>query len=214
MRDVTQPTPPPLAWSSKTRRTREQPISFLIAEAFRNPKLINFAAGLVDPWSLPVEDVQRITAKLFGDVNLGRRALQYDTTIGLVDLRRLCHQHLAELEGVEPIKLGYAPDDIVVTTGSQQALYIIGDVLVDPGDIVIAANPSYFVYAGALQSLGANVMCVPMDQDGMDVDAVAVLLERLDRQGQIEKVKFVYCTSYFDNPTGLTLSAERRPKLL
>src|SRR5688500_17402825 len=123
MRDATQPMPPPLAWSSKTRRTREQPISFLIAEALRNPKLINFAAGLVDPWSLPVDECRRITAKLFGDVNLGRKALQYDTTIGLLDLRRLCHQHLAELQGVQPVDLGFAPDDIVVTTGSQQALY-------------------------------------------------------------------------------------------
>src|ERR671913_192007 len=54
----------------------------------------------------------------------------------------------------------------------QQALYIIGDVLVDPGDIVIAANPSYFVYTGTLQSLGAKVMTVPMDDGGMDVEAV------------------------------------------
>jgi 2-aminoadipate transaminase len=204
----------PLAWSSKAQRTTEQPISFLIAEAMRNPGLINFAAGLVDPWSLPVEECGEITRAIFSDVNRGRRALQYDTTIGLADLRRLCLNHLAELEQRPVSRLGYSADDIIVTNGSQQALYIIADVLVDPGDIVIAANPSYFVYAGALRSLGANVMTVPMDQDGMDVDAVEKLLERLEHQGQLGRAKFIYCTSYFDNPTGLSLSAARRPRLL
>jgi 2-aminoadipate transaminase len=204
----------PPGWSAKAKRTREQPISFLIAEAMRDPSLVNFAAGLVDPWSLPVEDVNRISQKILSDTNHGRRALQYDTTLGLADLRRLCLAHLGELEGKPVDQLGYAADDIVVTTGSQQALYLVGDLLVDPGDIVIAANPSYFVYTGTLQSLGAHVMAVPMDRDGMDVDAVAALLERLDREGRIDRVKFVYCTSYFDNPTGLSLSADRRPRLL
>jgi 2-aminoadipate transaminase len=110
--------------------------------------------------------------------------------------------------------MSLTPDQIVVTTGSQQALYLIGDCLVDPGDIVIAAAPSYFVYTGSLDSMGANILTVPMDENGMDVEAVARLLERLDREGRLSRVKFVYCTSYYQNPTGLTLSAERRPRLL
>lgn len=203
-----------MPWSAKARRTKDQPISYLIGEAMRNPTLINLAAGLVDPWSLPVDECLKITAKIFSDLGHGRRALQYDTTIGLADLRRRCIAHLAELEEVPADHLGYSADEIVVTTGSQQALYLIGDVLVDPGDIVIAANPSYFVYTGTLQSLGAKVLTVPMDQDGMDVNAVSALLERLEKQGEIDKVKLVYCTSYYQNPTGLTLSAERRPRLL
>lgn len=204
----------PLAWSAKALRTKEQPISFLISEVIRNPKLINFAAGLVDPYTLPVEECLRITQKIFSDTDHGRRALQYDTTNGLADLRKLCLKHLAELEGRPADQLGYSADDIIVTNGSQQSLYMIGDVLIDPGDIVIAANPSYFVYTGTLQSLGAKVLAVPMDQDGMDVDAVAALMEKLDGSGQIDRLKVVYCTSFYQNPTGLTLSAERRPRLL
>lgn len=204
----------PLAWSDKAKRTKDSPISFLIAEAMRNPSLVNFAAGLVDPWSLPVDECRQITQRILSDVERGRRALQYDTTLGLNDLRRQCIKHLASLEGVGADRLGYGPDEIVVTNGSQQALYLIGDILVNPGDIVIAANPSYFVYTGTLQSLGAHVMAVPMDQHGMDVDAVARLMERLDQTGQISRLKLVYCTSFYQNPTGLTLSAERRPKLL
>jgi len=110
--------------------------------------------------------------------------------------------------------MNLTPADFVITTGSQQALYIIGDVLVDPGDIVIAANPSYFVYTGTLQSLGAKVMTVPMDENGMDVEAVDRLLAQIERAGNLHRVKFIYAISYFDNPTGLTMSAERRPRLL
>ncbi|QOV87499.1 aminotransferase-like domain-containing protein [Humisphaera borealis] len=208
------PIPLPLAWSDKAKRTKDSPISFLIAEAMRNPSLVNFAAGLVDPWSLPVEECLEITRRILSDVDRGRRALQYDTTLGLNDLRRQCLKHLASLEETPVEKLGYGPDEIVVTTGSQQALYLIGDILVNPGDIVIAANPSYFVYTGTLQSLGAHVMAVPMDQHGMDVDAVAKLLEKLDRSGEISRLKLIYCTSFYQNPTGLTLSADRRPRLL
>src|SRR5687768_925784 len=120
--------PPPLAWSAKAKRTKDSPISFLIAEAMRNPSLVNFAAGLVDPWSLPVEECRKITDRIFSDVEHGRRALQYDTTLGLGNLRRLCLKHLADLEGKPIDQLGYTADEIVVTNGSQQALYLIGDI--------------------------------------------------------------------------------------
>lgn len=203
-----------LALSSKANRTREQPISYLIATALRNPDLINLAAGLVDPLTLPVEECQRITQRIFSDSGRGRAALQYDTTAGLADLRRQTLAHLEQLEGIPAGAMGLGADHIVLTTGSQQSLYLISDVLIDPGDIVIAANPSYFVYTGTLDSLGANVMAVPMDEQGMDVDAVARLLETLEHQGRLDRVKLVYCTSYFDNPTGLSLSAQRRPQLL
>src|SRR5688572_8382335 len=214
MNDSAPHTLPTLALSAKSVRTREQPISFLIAEALRNPRLINLAAGLVDPLTLPVEECDAITRRLFADPARGRAALQYDTTLGLAPLRQTLLAHLEQLEGLSGREMGLTENDLVVTTGSQQALYLIGDVLIDPGDIVIAANPSYFVYAGALQSLGAQVLTVPMDTDGMVVDEVEHLLGRLERDGRLDRVKLVYCTSYFQNPTGLTLSAERRPRLL
>lgn len=203
-----------LPLSSKARRTREQPISFLITTALKHPQLINFAAGLVDPYTLPVRETRAITERILSDIIRGRSALQYDTTIGLADLRNEALKHIERMEGKPAGTMRLTADDVLVTTGSQQALYLIGDVLIDPGDIVIAANPSYFVYAGALGSLGANVMCVPMDDDGMQVEAVDALLAKIEKQGRLNKVKLIYCTSYFQNPTGLTLSAERRPRLL
>jgi len=205
---------PPLSLSQKARRTQEQPISFLITTALQNPHLINFAAGLVDPYTLPVRETKAITERLFSNTNRGRSVLQYDTTSGLADLRVAALAHIERMEGKPAGAMSLTADDIMVTTGSQQALYLIADILIDPGDIVIAANPSYFVYTGTLTSLGANVMTVPMDDDGMQVDAVEALLERLEDEDRLHKVKLIYCTSYFQNPTGLTLSAERRPRLL
>ena len=180
----------------------------------RNPSVINLAAGLVDPLTLPVRECASITGRIFSDPLRGQAALQYDTTLGLAALRTTVLRHMEQLEGKPASAMGLTADDIVVTTGSQQSLYLLGDVLLDPGDIVIAAQPSYFVYTGALASLGARVLTVPMDEMGMDVEAVARVLERLESEGQLGRVKMVYCTSYFQNPTGLTLSRERRPRLL
>jgi 2-aminoadipate transaminase len=205
---------PPLLFSAKARRTREQPISALVDAAMANPKLINFAAGLVDSHTLPLEATAEAARTILSDPVRGRAALQYDTTLGLAELRRAALRHLEQLEDKPAAEMNLTPGDIIVTTGSQQALYLIGDVLIDPGDIVIAANPSYFVYTGTLASFGANVLTVPMDEDGMDVDAVERLLEQLKRDGRLEKVRLIYCTSYFQNPTGLTLSRARRPRML
>jgi 2-aminoadipate transaminase len=203
-----------LAFSAKARRTGEQPISFLMAAAIANPNLINFAAGLVDPLSLPVQETRQIVKTIFADENRARAALQYDTTLGLASLRQAALRHLEKLEQKSAPDFGLTERDIVITTGSQQALYLIGDVLIDPGDIVIAANPCYFVYTGTLASLGAAVMTVPMTQDGIDVDAIEKLLVRLERENRLERVKLIYTTSYYQNPTGLTLCAAARPRLL
>jgi 2-aminoadipate transaminase len=203
-----------LPFSAKARRTTEQPISFLIETAMRNPHLINFAAGLVDPRTLPVEETREIGQKIFSDSKTARAALQYDTTQGLAPLRRELLKHLEELEGKPAASMGVTADHLVVTNGSQQSLYLVADTLVDPGDIIIAENPSYFVYTGALASFGAKVLTAPMDDQGMDIETVAHLLNKLDKQGQLPRVKFIYVTSYYQNPTGLTLSLERRAKLL
>src|SRR3954447_1650862 len=130
-----------LSLSTKAKRTHEQPISFLIAEALRNPRLINLAAGLVDPLTLPVEECAEITRRILSDVPRGRSALQYDTTLGLADLRKAVLAHVEQMEGISAREMSLSENDVVVTTGSQQALYLVGDVLLDPGDIVIAANP-------------------------------------------------------------------------
>src|SRR5204862_6816255 len=85
--------------SAKARRTKEQPITALVAAALGDPNLINFAAGLVDPLTLPVEETAAITQKILTDVGRGRSALQYDMTNGLLDLRRMTLKHIEAIEG-------------------------------------------------------------------------------------------------------------------
>ena len=206
--------PAPLARSGKSQRTADSPITDFIQKALENPALISFAAGLVDEASFPLAGVGAAAAAIVAEDAAARAALQYGSTQGLP---RLCEQvldHICSADGVEPAELRLTPADVVITTGSQQLLYLLGELLVDPGDIVITEAPSYFVYHSLLQSHGARVLTVPMDENGMRIDALESLLNRLKQSGELARVKLIYTVDYFQNPTGLTLSAERRPRLV
>jgi len=205
---------PRIAFSQKSVRTGEQPISYLLKQAVANRNMISLAAGLVDHETLPHEAVREAAGEILGDPETGRRALQYGTIRGDDRLRGLMLEHLGRLEGVDPSRLGLGSEHVVVTSGSQQLLYLVSDMLVDPGDIVIVSAPSYFVYLGTLENLGARAVSIPMDADGMRTDLLEERLEQLEREGLLPRVKLIYVVSYFQNPTGLTLSAERRPELV
>lgn len=205
---------PPLPLSGQSRRTTDSPITYFIKKALENPGLISFAAGLVDEPSLPAAEVAGAVAAIMADPATARAALQYGSTQGHPPLREKVLNSVAAADGVNPSDIALSPDDVAITTGSQQLLYLLGEVLFDPGDIVITEAPSYFVYHSLLQSHGARVLAVPMDDDGMDVDALESLLERLDRGGELSRVKLVYTVDYYQNPTGLTLAGSRRPRLV
>ncbi|MEL7238352.1 MAG: PLP-dependent aminotransferase family protein [Planctomycetota bacterium] len=111
-------------------------------------------------------------------------------------------------------QLGVTPDDVIVTTGSQQALFLLTDVLVDPGDIVICGGPSYFVYTGLLESVGADVRLVDVDDHGMNPASLRRVISDIADAGQLHRLKLVYVQSYFDNPTGVSLAAERREPIV
>lgn len=206
--------PAPLPFSSKSRRTTDSPISFYIQKALDNPDMISLAAGLVDEPSLPCAKVAEAVTAIMGDPVRGQAALQYGSTRGLPSLCEKVLDLVCTADGVKPADVGLSPDCVAITTGSQQLLYLLGEVLFDPGDIVITEAPSYFVYHSLLQSKGARVMAVPMDDGGLDLDALESLLLRLERSGELAKVKLIYTVNYFQNPTGLTLAADRRPRLV
>jgi len=206
--------PAPLPFSGKSRRTTDSPISFYVQKALDNPDMISLAAGLVDEPSLPCAEVAEAAAAILADPATGRAALQYGSTQGLPSLREKVLDIVCTADGVRPSDIGLSLDCAVITTGSQQLLYLLGETLFDPGDIVITEAPSYFVYHSLLQSTGAIVKTVPMDDGGMDVDALESLLTRLERSGELAKVKLIYTVDYFQNPTGLSLAAERRPRLV
>jgi 2-aminoadipate transaminase len=206
--------PAPLRRSDKSTRTTDSPISYFIQKALENPALISFAAGLVDEGSLPVEEVWAATAEIFADPGTARAALQYGSTQGLPELREQVLRLVCDADGVKPSDVNLTVADVCITTGSQQLLYLIGEILFDPGDIVITEAPSYFVFHSLLQSHGARVLAVPMDDNGMRTDELESLLERLKRSGELSRVKAIYTVDYFQNPTGLSLSVTRRKKLV
>lgn len=204
----------PLKFSGKSRRTPESPITQFMSLALGNPQLISLAAGMVDGASLPAKDVAEAAAKILADPKSARAALQYGTTQGHRPLIEHVIRHVAGLDGRTPEDVGVTPPDVVVTTGSQQLLYMLSELLIDPGDIVITESPSYFVYHSVLAGNGSRVLTVPMDDDGMMTNELERLLERLDRAGELPRVKLIYTVDYFQNPTGLTLSRERREHLV
>lgn len=204
-----------LSLSERARRTHEQPISYLMAEAVNNPGLISLAAGLVDYTSLPSREIVELAGELFSRPGLeAKLPLQYGITPGLTPLRHELLDLMMARDGTSAAELSVSVENVVITTGSQQLLFLLTDILVDPGDIVITAWPSYFVYTGALETMGADVRCVDIDENGMRPDSLEETLRAIEAEGQLSRVKIVYVVDYHQNPTGITLSEERRPQIL
>ena len=205
---------PPLPLSKQALRTADSPISYFIRKAIETEGLISLAAGLVDESSFPSADLAAAAEAILTDPESARVALQYGSTQGLLKLREQILEMVCRADGVRPAELNLTAQDVVLTTGSQQLLYLLGEALFDPGDIVICEAPSYFVYHGVLQTRGVKTLSVPMNDGGMDIDALEALLGRLEASGEIAKLKIIYTVDYFQNPTGLTMAAERRPRLV
>jgi 2-aminoadipate transaminase len=203
------PLPPP-RFSQRRDWSSKQAISFLMQQGVENPGVISLAAGLVDPATLPVDEVRDTLADMLHEPAWGRIALQYGTTQGAESLRSQVLRHFAKLEGVEPAQLGIDTRRLVLTTGSQQLLALVTEALFDPGDIALVASPTYFVFLGTLNGVGARTVPIPSDADGMQMDALEAALEQIERDGQLDRVKLIYLVSYYENPSGISLSDERR----
>lgn len=207
-------SPELLALSARGRRVGEQPISDLMRRAIAQPGLISLAAGFVDPATLPIEITQAATDRLLSDPAAARAALQYGTTNGYPPLRASVLARLAAADHVSPSDLQASIDHVVVTAGSNQLLHLVTECLCDPGDIVLCTMPSYFVYLGLLKNLGVRAVGVEMDEDGIIPEALIRELERLKTRGELPRVKAIYVVSYFDNPSSVSLSLERRSALV
>jgi 2-aminoadipate transaminase len=168
--------------------------------------VISLAGGLPAPELFPVDEYRRAFEWVL-ETN-GASALQYSTTEGYRPLREL----LASRMNSKGMQCSAA--DILITNGSQQGLDLIGKVFLDPGDKIVVENPSYLGALQAFNQYQPSYEVVPMDEDGMLVDRLEELLEE-DRRGRRPgRVKFVYAIPNFQNPTGRTLSLERRRRLL
>jgi 2-aminoadipate transaminase len=199
--------------SRKARRIGPPPISWMMKFALDNPDLISLAAGFVDQETLPTRAVLACCRTILKDEPRGKTALQYGSTIGYNRLRESILGLLAEEEGFDPADIKVTPDNVVVTTGSQAILYLVTEALVDPGDVVIISDPSYFVYMGILQGVDADVRGVQIEDDGMSVTGVRGVIDQLRTEEKLDRLKLIYVVSYFQNPSGLTMSAKKRKAL-
>jgi 2-aminoadipate transaminase len=190
----------------------QQPISALMHAALARPHLISLAAGFVDQASLPVSETAAAFDELMAEAAAARAALQYGTNAGYLPLREAVLERLLAADGPS----GRAPsvDQVVLTAGSNQLLHLVAEVLCDPGDIVLCAAPSYFVFLGQLHSLQVRAVGVEIDGEGLLPEALEEQLARLKQLGQADRVKAIYVTSYFDNPSTVTLSLARRRRVV
>lgn len=200
--------------STMAQRASEQAIGFLMQQGIENADCLSLAAGFVDPATLPVDLVKSAIAEIMSDEELGRKALQYGTTAGSDQLRSVFRQYLGKVERDESRLSDLPLNQIMLTTGSQQLLALLTQAIFNPGDICLVAAPTYFVYLGVLDGVGAEIIPVATDEDGMCPDALNGELQRLSDEGQLHRVKLVYVVSYHDNPAGVTVAADRRPRLV
>lgn len=193
--------------SSRARWAEGQPISQLMSRALDNPGLISLAAGFVDADTLPVEPTRLAGDALLADETLATASLQYGSTAGHTRLRTLLLEQARADDGVaSPASI----DQIVVTSGSNQLLHLVSESILDAGDIVLCAAPTYFVYMGLLMGIGARAVGVASDDQGMIPEALEESLRRYEHAGQLGRVKAIYLVPYYDNPGGVTMSLERR----
>jgi 2-aminoadipate transaminase len=192
-----QKTPWELRFAQRTQRMASSAIRELL-KLTEQPDIISFAGGLPAPDVFPIGEFREACIRVLRD--MGPQSLQYGTTEGYIPLREMIARHSARY-GIEVTN-----SNILITSGSQQALDLLGKIFINPGDRILVEEPTYL---GAIQAwipYGAEFVTVPVDQDGIRVD----LLEGALRTGP----KFMYILPNFQNPTGITLSLERRQKLI
>jgi DNA-binding transcriptional MocR family regulator len=178
-------------------------IRSLFATAAR-PEVISLAGGMPCVSALPLDLVGDMAGQLIG--GSGSAALQYCTAQGDPGLREMICE-VMKLEGITA-----HPDDVVVTVGSQQALDLTARIFTNPGDAVLVEGPSYVGALGVFAAYQADVIHVPMDDDGLIPESLEEVIRRLAVMGK--RAKFLYTVPNFHNPAGVTLSRQRRGRIL
>ena len=175
-----------------------------ILKLVQNPEVISLAGGMPDPATFPVKEIKEITQEVL--TKNSARALQYSSTEGLPELRKCILDNLAKDGNNGEL------ENIIISSGSQQGLDLIGKVFLSPGDIAIVELPSYLAALNAFHSYGGELVGIPMDDEGMQMDTLEEKLIQLKNEGK--KVKFIYTISNFQNPAGVTMSLAQRKKII
>jgi len=178
-------------------------IRSLFAVASR-PEIVSLAGGMPNLSALPMEMMASVVNQLI--LTNGAEALQYGSGQGHPKLR----EQICEVMALEGIRAN--PDDVIVTTGSQQALDLISRIFIDPGDVVLVEAPSYVGALGTFKQYEAQVVHVALDDQGLVPDALREAIASVRAAGR--KIKFLYLIPNYQNPTGVLLPADRRTEIL
>jgi len=170
-----------------------------ILKVTEQPEIISFAGGLPAPELFPVAAIARAHAEVFAEE--GPQAMQYSTTEGVRPLREWISRRVGE-RGIRA-----TADNVIVTTGSQQAIDLVAKIFLDPGDAVLVENPCYLAALQSFSGFEARFITVESDDHGMRTDQVEAALQQ-------SRPKLIYVVSEFSNPKGTSLSPERREHLV
>ena len=178
-------------------------IRSLFAVASR-PDIVSLAGGMPNLSAFPMEMMASVVGKLISEN--GQEALQYGSGQGHPKLR----EQICDVMALEGIRAH--PDDVIVTTGSQQALDLVSRIFIDPGDVVLVEAPSYVGALGTFHQYEAKVVHVAVDDNGLIPIALREAIVATRATGR--KIKFLYLIPNYQNPSGVLLSAERRTEIL
>lgn len=190
-------------YSNMAQNLRPSPIRELLKLTNR-PGMISFAGGNPDPAIFPVAEFAEASRILS---ERGREVLQYGTTEGFEPLKTFLANWMAPRMGRVT-----EPDEMLITSGSQQGMDLLSAVLADPGDYAIVEDPTYPGAIHTMRNRGIRFIGIPTDARGMKVELIPDAIEAARKEGK--KVKFIYSIVNFQNPSGATLSSDRRRRLL
>ncbi len=189
----------------RVRSIQASEVRELLKLVKRAKDIISFAGGIPDPRYFPREELIEIASRVIKEQ--GDFSLQYSETQGVYEVREQIAKLMYKIRGIKT-----DPDNIIVTTGSQQALDMVARAFISPGDKVITESPSYLAALGAFKLAGADITGIKMDEHGMKTLALEETVKKLIKRGK--KPKFIYTIPVAHNPAGLTMSLDRKKHLL
>ncbi len=184
-------------FSDNISSVRPSAIREILKMVAANPSIISLSTGSPSSEAIPVDAIHEISEKIFQE--RGIESLQYSVTEGYMPLRETTKQRLHDVFGIDTEN-----NDVIITTGGQQGLFMTPLVLVNRGDTVLVESPSFVSGIIAAKSVGANVVGIEMDEEGIRLD----LLEQAIKEQK--NVKLLYLIPTFQNPRGSTMSLQRR----
>jgi len=189
------------------RRAREVQASAIreICKLVAKPEVKSMAGGWPDPETFPAEEIKELSIELLSEKP--HAVLQYGASEGLMELREVLTEWVSKREGID-----FSMDNIIITHGSTQGIELSAKILIEQGDVAFVGLPTYFGGSGACQTFGAELVGIPLDEEGMRPDYLESEVKRVVSEGK--RPKLIYVIPDFQNPTGATLPMERRKEIV